>query len=76
MTVLLATLFVHAVTLAGWHRTVMLFPLCLAVALVYKTIKCERPGELPLTTLILWVTLVAGMYAVGLGLWGLYLVVA
>jgi len=75
MTVMLGALFTHPVTLVGWHRTVMLLPLCLAIALVYKTIKCESLREVPLSSLILWVTVVAGMYAVGLGLWGLYLVV-
>ena len=75
MSALLANLFVHPVTVAGWEQSVMLFPLCLAIALVYKSIKCERPRDVPLASLILWVTIVVGMYAVGVGLWGLYLIV-
>ena len=72
---LLATLFVHPMTLVGWHKTVMLMPLCLAIALVYKGMKCERPAEVPLASLILWFTVVVGMYAVGVGLWGLYMLI-
>jgi len=74
MSALLATVFLHPMTVAGWQRTALLFPLCLSIAVVYKSIKCERPREVPVATLILWVTIVLGMYAVGIGLWGLYLV--
>ena len=75
MSALLGNLFVHPVTVTGWEQTAMLFPLCLAIAVVYKSTKCERPREVPLASLILWVTIVVGMYAVGIGLWGLYLIV-
>lgn len=71
----LATLFMHPIRLGGWQETVMLLPLCAAIALVYKSIKCDNAREVPVASLILWVTVVAGMYAVGLGLWGLYRIV-
>ena len=75
MSALLGNLFVHPVTVTGWEQTAMLFPLCLAIAVVYKSTKCERLHDVPLASLVLWVTIVVGMYAVGIGLWGLYQIV-
>lgn len=72
---LLGTLFIHPMTIGGLGKTAMLLPLCLAIALVYKGLKCERASELPVAVLLLWVTVVAGMYAVGVGLWGLYILI-
>jgi hypothetical protein len=69
---LLGTLFVHPLTLAGWHRAAMLLPLCLSISLVYKSIKCERLRDVPQASLVLWVTVIVGMYVVGLAMWGIY----
>lgn len=65
MTALLATWFVHPLPIVGWQRIVLLLPLALAIAIVYKTTKCERVRDIPLASLVLWITIVAGMYAVG-----------
>jgi predicted membrane protein len=68
----LATIFLNPLPLPGVLRTLSLLPLCLAIAIVYKTTRCARVREIPLASLILWVTIVAGMYAVGVGLLVMY----
>ncbi len=69
MTGLLAALFTTAIQLTGPARLLLMLPLCLSIAVVYKTTRCEHLREMPLAALILWVTIVLGMLAVGLGLW-------
>lgn len=73
MSCLLATLFVNPIVLERHHW--MLLPLCLAVSLVYKTTKCPHPREIPLAVLVSWVTIVIGMYAVGIALQVIYYLV-
>lgn len=63
---LLATLFVNPMILQRHH--LMLLPLCLAVSIVYKTTKSENLRELPMAVLVSWITIVTGMYAVGIAL--------
>ena len=46
----------------------MLLPLCLAVSVVYKTTRCERLRDIPKAALVSWVTIVLGMYVVGIAL--------
>jgi len=72
MTGVLAGMFTTAVELTGMQRFVLMFPLCLSVALVYKTTRCENLRDVPVAALTLWVTIVVGMYAVGLGLWAAF----
>lgn len=72
MTDLLAGLFTTGIELTGKQRLLLMFPLCLSVAIVYKTTHCEKLRELPMATFVLWVTIVIGMYAVGVGLWAFY----
>lgn len=62
--------------LTGTEHSMLLVPLCLAVAVVYKTVRCQRPAHIPLASIVLCVTIVAGMYAVGVGLWLLHLLFA
>jgi hypothetical protein len=69
---ILAELFVSGIGLTGLQRLLLMLPLCLSIALVYKTIRCERLGSVPLATLGLWVTIVLGMYSVGVGLWAAF----
>jgi len=76
MTGLLAALFTTPITLTGWQHALLLLPLCLSISVVYKTVRCDEVREIPLASLVLWVTMVAGMYAVGIGLWLLYLLTA
>ncbi|UCG17161.1 MAG: hypothetical protein JSV19_03850 [Phycisphaerales bacterium] len=52
----------------GWH-TLLLLPLALSVAVVYKTTRCDNLRDVPTATVALWATIVAGMFAVGIALW-------
>lgn len=69
MTSALAGLFTTAVDLTGVQRLLLMLPLCLSIAIIYKTTRCENLREIPVAALGLWITIVLGMYAVGLGLW-------
>lgn len=71
-----AALFTTTMEVSGPERFLLMFPLCLSIAVVYKTTRCERLGEVPLAALILWITIVLGMMAVGLGFWVLYCMMA
>ena len=68
MTSALAGLFVTGIELAGWQRMALMLPLCLSIAIVYKTIRCENMRDMPAAAAGLWITIVLGMYAVGVGL--------
>ncbi len=69
---LLASVFTTAVQVTGGQRFLLMLPLCLSVAIVYKTTRCASLRDVPVSALVLWVTIVLGMYAVGFGLWALY----
>ena len=64
-----AQLFVTPVALTGVGKLLLMFPLCLSIAIVYKATRCERLQELPRAVLSLWITIVVGMFSVGAGLW-------
>jgi len=68
MDALLANMFVQPMSITGIGRIAMLAPLCLSVALVYKTIRCERLSEIPKASVMLWVTILACMMLIGAGL--------
>lgn len=68
----LAALFVDGLELNGIHRFLLMLPICLSIAIVYKTTRCDRLRDLPKDVLVLWVSIVAGMYSVGLGLWAMF----
>jgi len=69
---LMLALFTSSIDLTGAQRFLLMFPLCLSIAVVYKTTRCETLRELPGAVLLLWVTIVVGMFAVGLGFWVLF----
>ncbi len=69
MMFVLAGLFTSAIELQGPQRFFLMFPLCLAIAIVYKTIRLDDLRELPKAAAVLWVTIVIGMCVVGGGLW-------
>ena len=73
---LIASLFTTAMELSAGRRALFILPLCLSIAVVYKTVRCADVREIPLAAVVLWVTMILGMYAVGVGLWLLYLLVA
>ncbi|MGD2110962.1 MAG: hypothetical protein PVI86_16420 [Phycisphaerae bacterium] len=72
MSTVLASLFTTAIPLTGPWRLVFMLPLCLSIAVVYKTTRCDDLRRMPMAALVLWVTIVIGMFAVGLGLWLLF----
>lgn len=72
MMTILASFVTTGVSLAGWQRLLLMFPLCLSIAIVYKTLRMENTRELPMAILVLWGTIVTGMCAVGVGLWLLF----
>ncbi len=72
MTALLASFLLDGIELSGRQRFLLMLPLCLSIAVVYKATRCERMRDLPTAALVLWVTIVAGMYAVGFGLWAVF----
>ena len=76
MTGMLMTLFVTGIELTGIQRFLLMPPLCLCIAIVYKTTRCENLRDVPIAAVILWATIVIGMYAVGLGLWALFTIMA
>ena len=55
--------------IGGITRQLLLLPLCLSIAVVYKTTRCENDRDIPMATLALWLTIVFGMYAVAVALW-------
>ena len=69
---LLAALFTVPIEVTGLMRMILLAPLALSIAIVYKTTKLENLDDILPATLALWVTIIVGMYAVGVGLWGLF----
>ena len=72
MTAPLLALFTTSAELTGTQRLALMLPLCLSVAVVYKTTRLESMRDVPVAALILWVTIVLSMCAVGLGLWALF----
>lgn len=53
-------------------RLLMLLPLVLAISIVHKALKQPKMSDLPLTVLALWLTIVAGMIGLGVGLLVIY----
>lgn len=60
------------IAVSGLGRMALLLPLSASIAIVYKTTRCETLREIPLAALALWITIVIGMYAVGVGIWLLF----
>lgn len=74
MTMILANILSTGIPLNGLQRLMMMLPLCLSIAIIYKSTRCENMREVPVAALILWVTIVLGMFAVGVGLWLLFFI--
>ena len=75
MTDLLATLFVTPIALGCIWRLLLMLPLCLSISIVYKTTRCERLEDLPGAVVSLWITIVLGMFCVGVGFWIIYFLI-
>jgi len=72
MTELLATLFVNPIMFSRRTGLFMLLPLCLAISIVYKTIKIDDLRKIPAAVAASWATIVLGMCAVGIAVFILY----
>jgi len=68
----LATLFVEPILVTGWARLAMLLPLCLGIAVVYKTVKLADLRGLVASCAALWAAMVGGLMAVGVVLLVVY----
>jgi hypothetical protein len=44
-----------------WFWPLLLLPLCLAVAVVYKCVRCDRMESVPREATVLFITIVLGM---------------
>ncbi len=62
--------------LSRFPRFLLMLPLCLSVAVIYKSTRMDNMREVPTAAAILWVTIVLGMVAVGVGLWAVFSVMA
>lgn len=65
-------LMLDPMSLSRWQEALMLLPLCLAVSVVYKTTKCATLREIPAAVAVSWITIVVGMYVVGIALLVVY----
>jgi len=54
-----------------WIWPLLLLPLCLAVAVVYKCVRCHRPSQVPREAAVLFVTIVVWMILMAAALAGL-----
>ncbi len=76
MTGTVAGMFLASAIMTGGQHVFLLFPLCLSIAIVYKTTRCENLRDIPMAAIVLFGTIIVGMYAVGAGLWVLFKIMA
>ncbi len=68
----LATLFVHPLTLPAGARLWMVIPLVLCIAVVYRATRSRQVAELPLASLKAALNILVGMVAIAVGFYGLH----
>lgn len=66
---LLMIWLVDGMIVSGRGRLLLSLPLCLGIAIVYKSLRCASMREVPRAALTLWITIVVTMYSIGIGLW-------
>ena len=69
---MIAALFTNPITLSSSDILWLIAPLCLGVAIVYKTVRTENLRRLPAQVLGLMVYMAAGLAALGVALWALH----
>ena len=74
MNIPLAQLFISPIVLSGIGKVLLIFPLCLSISIVYKATRLENLREMVSGVLGLWITIIVGMYSVGIGIWLLFVV--
>lgn len=72
MTNMLATLFINPMMFSRHTGLLLLLPLCLAISVVYKTIKIEDLRKVPAAVVASWLTVIFGMFALCLAVYLLY----
>ena len=73
---MITSLLAAGAELTGFTRFLLMLPLCLSVAIVYKFTRIDNLREALASAFILWITIVIGMIAVGVGLWLLFQIMA
>ncbi len=68
----LLAMFTTGLELPGFPRFLLMVPLCLSVAIIYKATRLDDVRQIPKAVLALWVTIVLGMVGVGVGMWVLF----
>lgn len=69
---LLQSLFVQPIPITGFGRLGMLLPLILSISIVYKTIRCDRVGQIPAASLFLCFTILVCMGLIGVFLLAMF----
>jgi len=65
-------LFYNPMTLGFYSELWLVFPLCAAVGLVYKTIRIHDLRRLPREILVLLIYMVVGLSVLATALWGIH----
>ncbi len=68
---MMATLFWHPMTLDSSSTIWLLIPLCISVAITYKTIRIQRLSQLPMQILQLVIYMLGGLALLGGALWAI-----
>ncbi len=69
---LFQSFFVQPIPVTGYGRLGMLVPLALSISIVYKTIRCDRIGQVPAASVLLCLTILACMGLIGVVLFILF----
>ena len=69
-------LFTTPVQINGVQHLALLAPLCVAISIVYKTIRCQDLRDVPLAALGQSITIILAMLGVGVAVWLLYLLMS
>ncbi len=64
------------IDIRGYMRLGLLAPLALSISIIYKTIHCRRIRDIPVASLVLCVSILAGMMSIGVGLLLIYKLMA
>ena len=75
MTGLLA-LFTTPMQISGTQHLALLAPLCVAISVVYKTVRCQDLRDVPLAALGQSITIIVAMIGVGVAVWLIYLLMS
>ncbi len=69
---MIGELFVHPHVLSFNTILWLVVPLCVSVAVVYKAIRVNSLRELPRQAATLVILMLAGLFALGAGLWAIH----